>query len=264
MRLEPAFGAIAPLPFHVMDTDIYAYAPTVLLGTVDKMAMIGHSPNTIARVFGMLGFAPWVREDIDASGRPRPGHGRLGHPRRPADPGGSDRWRDARANSAATIGPVYGNARVELFDPYPAIEVQDEAHLLEQSLGTFSGLFGSMLETALADLAPLLVLQCRPAGCRMAAPVERRSSRPRPPSRVRNARSRCSISDGWRRSLVPVRTCTNESFFARLQRPELTDVGREGLQDVEERTPTWRLYLRCRPTVGRTHQRQWLSCPPCT
>ena len=48
-----------PLPIHIMDTDIYAYAPAVLLGTVDKLALIGQNARTIARVLGMFGFPAW-------------------------------------------------------------------------------------------------------------------------------------------------------------------------------------------------------------
>ena len=42
-----------------MDTDIYAHTPCVLLGTVDKLALIGQSARTIARVLGMFGFPAW-------------------------------------------------------------------------------------------------------------------------------------------------------------------------------------------------------------
>ena len=48
-----------PLPIHIMDSDIYAHTPSVLLGTVDKLALIGQSARTIARVLGMFGFPAW-------------------------------------------------------------------------------------------------------------------------------------------------------------------------------------------------------------
>ena len=50
---------LVPLPFYIVDTDIYSVAPTVLLGTIDKLALIGHSPGTIKRVLGMFGFVAW-------------------------------------------------------------------------------------------------------------------------------------------------------------------------------------------------------------
>ena len=52
-------GFNTPLPFYICDEDIYDLAPAVILGTVDKLALIGHSAGTIRRVLGMFGAAPW-------------------------------------------------------------------------------------------------------------------------------------------------------------------------------------------------------------
>ena len=244
------YGRIEPLPFHVMDSDIYAYAPTVLLGTVDKMAVIGHNPATIARMFGMLGFAPWLREDRDDRGIPRPGHGRLGHPRRPNRQGAGDRWQDATANGCVEIGPVYGNRRVELFDPYPALEIQDEAHLLEQSLGTFSGLFGSLLEAALANLAPRLgdTLTSRYSSGRV-----RRSKVVAASATVQGPERQIEMLYQRRVAMFPrPGHDLYQSFFARLQEPEASDDARRALDNPEDRAPTRRLYVSM-PTNGRPH-----------
>ena len=54
-----------PLPIHIMDSDIYAHTPSVLLGTVDKLALIGQSARTIARVLGMFGFPAWHHAATD-------------------------------------------------------------------------------------------------------------------------------------------------------------------------------------------------------
>ena len=53
-------GTWQPLPFYICDDDIYDLAPSVLLGTVDKLALIGHSAPTIRRIMGMFGMAPWL------------------------------------------------------------------------------------------------------------------------------------------------------------------------------------------------------------
>ena len=244
------FGRIEPLPFHVMDSDIYAYAPTVLLGTVDKMAVIAQNPATIARMFGLLGFAPWMRDARDEAGAPQPGHGRLEHPRRPNRLGAGDRRQDAAANGCVEIGPVFGNRRVELFDPYPALEIQDEAHLLEQSLGTFSGLFGSLLEAALTDLAPRLgqVLSSRYASGR-----PRRTKVIAASATVQGPDRQIEMLYQRRVSMFP-RPGPNlyESFFARLQAPAASDEMRSALHNPEDRTPTRRLYVSM-PTNGRPH-----------
>jgi hypothetical protein len=243
-------GSVEPLPFHVMDTDIYAYAPTVLLGTVDKMAMIAHSPLTIARVFGMFGFAPWVQEIRDASNKLLPGHGRLAHPRRPRNGGSNQKWRDPTAYSCRRVGPVYGNRDVELFDPFPAIEVQDEAHLLEQSLGTFSGLFGSMLETAQSDLAEKLG---NTLSSRLADGGPRRAKVIAASATVQGPERHIEMLYQRRVAMFPhPGPDLYESFFARLEPAQESDVGRASLDDVEQRTPTRRLYLSM-PTNGRPH-----------
>lgn len=244
------YGRVEPLPFHVMDSDIYAYAPTVLLGTVDKMAVIGQSPATIARMFGILGFAPWMRDDRDADGRTRPGHGRLGHPKRPTKAGSGDRWLDPAANGCVEIGPVYGNRRVELFDPYPALEIQDEAHLLEQSLGTFSGLFGSLLEAALADLAPRLGAALT---SRYASGRPRRAKVIAASATVQGPERQVEMLYQRQVAMFPrPGPDLYESFFARLQPPHVADAARAELGNPEERTPTRRLYISM-PTNGRPH-----------
>lgn len=129
------------------------------------------------------------------------------------------------------------------------MEVQDEAHLLEQSLGTFSGLFGSMLETALADLAPLLgpVLTSRLADGR-----PRRAKVIAASATVQGPERQIEMLYQRRVAMFPhPGPDLHESYFARLQRPEATDAGRDVL-GVEERTPAQRLYLSM-PTNGRPH-----------
>ena len=246
-------GGPEPLPFHVMDTDIYAYAPTVLLGTVDKMAAIAQNPNTIARVFGMFGFAPWMVRHLDRDGRPLPGHGRMDHPRKPrTEPGKNPGtgWTDPSRAGCVPIGPIYGNVSIELFDPFPAIEVQDEAHLLEQSLGTFSGLFGSMLETAFAELAPLLgpALTSRlPDGTPRRAKVVAASATVQGPERQIGMLYQRQV-----RMFPHPGADLYESFFARLAEPDAVDVGRADIGHPEVRTPTRRIYVSM-PTNGRPH-----------
>ncbi|WP_338310677.1 hypothetical protein, partial [Bradyrhizobium ottawaense] len=46
-----------PLPFLLVDYDIYRSAPCILLGTIDKLALIGQHWSTINRIGGMFGLA---------------------------------------------------------------------------------------------------------------------------------------------------------------------------------------------------------------
>lgn len=134
------FANPTPLPFYIVDEDIYDLAPSVLLGTVDKLAAIGQSQGTIRKFFGMFGFAPLVEIGSERLCVPMKVKEWDGHP------------------GAGTRGlfPSFVSGEKRFFDPFPALLVQDEAHLLDESLGTFSGLFESALEAALDQLSPLL------------------------------------------------------------------------------------------------------------
>jgi hypothetical protein len=128
-----------PLPFYIVDEDIYAVAPSVLLGTVDKLAVIGQSYKTIRKVFGMFGVAPYAE-------------GTTGHLQSPI---GRPEWDDAAAEKLEPLFPIFSAGKKAFLDPFPSLLIQDEAHLLEESLGTFAGLFESALEAGLDRLAPL-------------------------------------------------------------------------------------------------------------
>lgn len=134
------FAKPTPLPFYIVDEDIYDLAPSVLLGTIDKLAAIGQSQGTIRRFFGMFGFAPLVET----------GSERLYVPMKPKD------WDGHPGAGTRALFPSFASGDRRFFDPFPALLIQDEAHLLDESLGTFSGLFESALEAALDQLAPLL------------------------------------------------------------------------------------------------------------
>ncbi len=129
-----------PLPFYIVDEDIYALAPSVLLGTVDKLAVIGQSFRTIRYVFGMFGMAPF-RDRLT---------GRLYTPLLRKD------WEHATAEGKEPLFPAYQQGAKAFFDPFPSLLIQDEAHLLEESLGTFAGLFESALDAGLDRLSPIL------------------------------------------------------------------------------------------------------------
>jgi len=131
-------GHWKPLPFYIVDEDIYDLAPSVLLGTVDKLALIGHSSRTIRRIYAMFGAAPWFK----------PANGRLYVP---------TENRELAAGPAARgmegVYPAYQSGKRIFHDPFPSLIVQDEAHLLDESLGTFAGLFESTLDAVFEYLA---------------------------------------------------------------------------------------------------------------
>lgn len=131
-------GGLHPLPFLITDDDIYGYAPAVVLGTIDKLALIGNHDSTINKISGMFGLARFR----DASGR-------LLMPRKQTE-------ISAAAAEGVPVAPACRDG-VELFhDPFPSLIIADEGHLLEESLGTFASLFETALDQLFEGLAPLL------------------------------------------------------------------------------------------------------------
>lgn len=119
-----------PLPFILTDDTIYQRAPSVVLGTIDKLALIGQHDRTIAAIAGMLGAARY-RD---------PANGHLFMPRT------QTQLNRAEDEGWERVRPVFAEG-VDIFhDPFPSLVIQDEGHLLDESLGTFSGLFETMFE----------------------------------------------------------------------------------------------------------------------
>lgn len=128
------------LPFLIVDRDIYRHAPSVLLGVIDKLALIGQHPATINRVMSMFGLARWQERET----------GRLVMPSRKMLKEGP------AANGCEPLAPAYKDGREVFSDPFPSLIIQDEAHLLEESLGTFAGLFETILEQLFVRASDLL------------------------------------------------------------------------------------------------------------
>ena len=134
-----AHGQLQPLPFLLTDDTIYERAPAVLLGTIDKLAMLGQHTNTISKVFGMFGLARWISPQGHLFAERR-------HDKLQAGP---------EAEGFEPVFPAYRRGQKVFTDPFPSLIIQDEAHLLEESLGTFSGLFDSLFENILTSLSSL-------------------------------------------------------------------------------------------------------------
>ncbi|WP_052341770.1 DEAD/DEAH box helicase family protein [Salinarimonas rosea] len=139
-KISRRSGALEPLPFLLTDRDIYRRAPAILLGTVDKLALIGHHPLTINRLASMFGTARWIAS----------GTGLLESPHL------HDELKGSPPAGKSPVGPAYRGGEEVFVDPVPAIIVQDEAHLLEESLGTFAGLFETTLYQWFRSLRTIL------------------------------------------------------------------------------------------------------------
>lgn len=111
LHVCPACG---DLPVYIVDQELYRFLPSVVVGTVDKLAVLGQQRRFVNLMGWTRGFCPdhgYAPEDSCEI----PGCGRRKLPGRP------------------------------IKDPVPALHVQDELHLLKQDLGAFD----SHYETAL-------------------------------------------------------------------------------------------------------------------
>jgi len=120
-----------PLPIFVVDEEIWRFLPTVIVGTLDKAANVGFQVG----MRGLLG-APWGRCS-------RPGHGftyaiRSGRPNGCLVP-------DCKGKSE----PV-GQSE-ESFAP--RFRLQDELHLLRDSLGAVDAHYEAVLDSLQAELS---------------------------------------------------------------------------------------------------------------
>lgn len=115
------------LPVYVVDTEIYRYLPSVVVGTIDKLAMIGLSDK-----FGAL------LGDVDCECTLHGfGRGMKCHERRaPGHP--------PRGTVVALAAPLY--------DPSPTLEILDELHMVDEELGAFAGHYEGMLAVAQQEL----------------------------------------------------------------------------------------------------------------
>jgi hypothetical protein len=125
-----------PLPFLLTDDTIYQRAPAVVLGTIDKLALLGQHDRTINAIVGMLGVARFM----DPSNR----HFYM--------PRGGRSLTRAQDEGWTRLRPAYVDGAAMFHDPFPSLIIQDEGHLLEESLGTFAGLFETTFEGILTRL----------------------------------------------------------------------------------------------------------------
>ena len=114
------------LPIYLSDDEIYRFLPTVIVGTIDKMAGVAYRAD-----FPMLwGAAVWRCPEHHEHGF---GMGDWCIKGCPTNPGSG---RRARRRSAVTP-----------YDPSPAFHIQDELHLLQQELGAFAGHYETLIRS---------------------------------------------------------------------------------------------------------------------
>lgn len=116
---------VGVLPLLIVDSEIYRYLPSIVVSTIDKMAMLGTS-NEFRMMFGQ------VKKKC-------PVHG--------FSVGSSCSCPNcAHKSNMETVGL--------LKDPIPTLFIQDELHLVKESLGTFDAHYESFINYYSKELVP--------------------------------------------------------------------------------------------------------------
>lgn len=109
------------LPIFVVDNEVYRYRPSVLVGTVDKLAVLGFQKN-----FAHL---------LTSVNQRCPAHGYLSF---------GECIEKVNGGPCKHKSKEYIQLRPEK-DPVPALLIQDELHLLKEELGTFNAHYEGFL-----------------------------------------------------------------------------------------------------------------------
>lgn len=120
-------SCLKELPLHIVDTEVYRYLPTIVVGTLDKLATIGLS-DRFGALFG----------DVDCE-CPQHGFGR----------GMKCHERRLTGHPKNNVIPL----RSALYDASPTLEIVDELHMVRENLGAFSGHYEGLLAHVQADLS---------------------------------------------------------------------------------------------------------------
>lgn len=116
---------IGVFPLLIVDSEIYRYLPSIVVSTIDKMAMLGTS-NEFRTLFGQ------VKKRCRIHGFSSSSYCAC------------DTCRNR--NSLETVGM--------LKDPVPTLFIQDEMHLVKESLGTFDAHYESFISYYAKKLVP--------------------------------------------------------------------------------------------------------------
>jgi len=118
------------LPVYMVDNEIYRYLPSAIISTVDKLAILGNNAS-----FRNLLTGATVR---------CPKHG----------------FTSTRRCLVSSIGEEFCDVEVqnfeevEMYDPAPTLFIQDELHLIRESLGTYASHYESFIDYFVKNVSP--------------------------------------------------------------------------------------------------------------
>ena len=116
------------LPLYIVDTEIYRYLPSVIISTVDKLAIMGNNRN--------------FRAILDGATKKCPKHGYMT----------TDTCIEGGYNNNCDV-PKEEYESVEMYDPAPTLLIQDELHLINESLGAYASHYETYLQYYIRELS---------------------------------------------------------------------------------------------------------------
>lgn len=110
------------LPIYITDSEVYRFVPSVLCGTVDKLAILSRY-REFSHIFGQVtGFCP-----------------KHGYASDRCIVGSYDRYGESDGCKEKIRKRTKEEVLKKFYDPIPSLFIQDELHLLKEDLGVLNG-----------------------------------------------------------------------------------------------------------------------------
>lgn len=115
------------LPIYMVDYEIYRYLPSAIISTVDKLAILGNNPS--------------FRNILAGAPHRCPKHGFTSTTKCMVD----------REFCGVNVSEFED---VDMYDPAPTLFIQDELHLIRESLGTYASHYESFIDYFVKNVSP--------------------------------------------------------------------------------------------------------------
>lgn len=115
------------LPIYMVDYEIYRYLPSAIISTVDKLAILGNNPS--------------FRNILAGAPHRCPKHGFTSTTK-------------CMVDSEFCGVDVSEFEDVDMYDPAPTLFIQDELHLIRESLGTYASHYESFIDYFVKNVSP--------------------------------------------------------------------------------------------------------------
>ena len=118
------------LPIYMVDTEIYRYLPSAIISTVDKLAILGNNPS--------------FRNILSGARYRCPRHGFTS----------TRRCLVNQVSNEFCEEEVQNFIEVKMYDPAPTLFIQDELHLIRESLGIYASHYESFIDYFARKISP--------------------------------------------------------------------------------------------------------------